>query len=92
MLAVARGERSEKPRDAESLGFSTRLWGLVQRCWSESSLDRPTARELHDYLSRASLTWVPPLVYPASIDACSTADSDSSGSLRMSLVTPVAEV
>ena len=81
---MARDERPEKPRESESLGFSNGLWELVQWCWSESSSDRPTARELHDYLSRASLTWVPPRVYPASIDAYSTADSDSSGSLWMS--------
>ena len=81
VIAVTRGERPEKPRDAESLGFSNGLWELVQWCWSESSSDRPTARELHDYLSRASLTWVPPRVYPTSTDACRTVDSDSSDSL-----------
>ena len=91
-FAVVRGERPEKPRDAESLGFSNGLWELVQRCWSESNSDRPTARELHDYLSRASLTWVPPRVYPASIDSCSTADLDSLGSSLTSLVTSMTEV
>jgi hypothetical protein len=87
VLAVARGERPEKPRDAGSLGFSDRLWELVQWCWSESSPARPTALELHDYLSYVSPTWVPPPVYPTSIDAYSTTDSDSSSSLWMSLVT-----
>lgn len=81
VLAVVRGERPEKPRDAEALGFSNRLWELVQWCWNESSSARPTARHLYDYLSRASPAWVPPPVYPASVDVCSIPDSDSSGSL-----------
>ena len=41
VIAVARGERPGEPRDAESLGFSNRLWELVRRCWSESSSARP---------------------------------------------------
>ncbi|KAF9647138.1 kinase-like protein [Thelephora ganbajun] len=80
--AVLRGERPEKPPNAESLGFSGELWGLVQSCWSESSSMRPTARELFDCIFPASLTWDPPLVYPAVVaDASSVTDSDSSGSL-----------
>ena len=76
--AVLRGDRPEKPRDAESLGFSSELWELVQLCWSESSSARPTAKQLWDYLSLASLTWVPPQVYPANgTDAPDTADTDS---------------
>ena len=80
MPAVLRGERPESPFDAESLGFSEELWGLVQLCWAESSSTRPTAQQLFDYLLPASLTWAPPLVYPV-IDVFSTTDSDSSSSL-----------
>ena len=84
--AVLRGERPEKPLDAESLGFSHALWGLVQLCWSESSSTRPTARLLLDQLASASLTWVPAPEYPASwADASGTTDSDSSDSLVASL-------
>ena len=75
---VLGGLRPEKPVDAESLGFSEFLWGLVQSCWSESSSARPTSQQLLDYLSPASLNWVPPTVYPVEVtDDISTADPDS---------------
>ena len=84
--AVLRGERPKKPLGAESLGFSSELWGLVELCWSESILARPTARRLLDYFYTASFTWVPSPVYPASeVSAFCAADSDSSGSLGASL-------
>ena len=63
-VAVLRGERPEKPLNAESLGFSDVLWRLLQLCWSESRSTRPTAQQLFDYLSLAALAWVPPPVYP----------------------------
>ena len=83
-FAILRGERPEKPFDAESLGFSSALWGLVESCWNGSSSARPTARQLLDYFSSASLTWVPPLVYPAiKIDTFNIPRSDSSDSLEL---------
>jgi len=72
VFAIAKGERPEKPADAESLGFSETLWGLVQLCWSESVSDRPTAQQLFDCLSLDSLAWVPPLVYPITVVDTST--------------------
>ena len=57
--AVLRGERPERPLNAESLGFSCELWGLVQLCWAEASSTRPTAQRLFDHLSSASHTWAP---------------------------------
>jgi len=78
VLAIVRGERPGKPLDAGSLGFSNALWELVQSCWRELSSARPTTRLLLDYLSHASLTWVPPPVYPSvGVDV----DSDSFDSL-----------
>jgi len=92
-LAVLRGERPERPVDAESLGLSDTLWELVQSCWSESSSTRPTAQQLLDYLSHASRTWVPPPVYPAVVvDTFSVTYSDSSDSLRASPEMPVHDV
>jgi len=80
--AILRGQRPEKPLDAESLGLSCDLWGLVQSCWSELSSTRPTAQRLFDHLSPVSLAWAPPPVYPANgVDAEGITDSDSSGSL-----------
>ena len=84
MAAVLRGKRPEKPLDAESLGFSDKLWGLARLCWSELSSDRPTALQLLDDLSSASLDWVPPPVYPIRATGASSAtDSGSSGSSLM---------
>jgi len=83
--AILRGERPEKPLDAESLGFSYTLWELVQLCWGESISARPTARQLLDYLTPASLDWVPPTVYPTlRIKTSDITDSDSYGSSRIS--------
>ena len=80
--AVLRGERPERPLDAEALGFSDELWRLVQLCWDESSATRPTAQQLLNCLLLASPTWVPPLVYPADgVDLTDITDSDSSSSL-----------
>ena len=86
VVAILKGKRPEKPLDAESLGLSDTLWGLVRLCWSKSSSTRPTARRLFDHLSAASLTWVPPPVYPSETNDFGSTDSDSSsGSFRMSL-------
>lgn len=75
--AIMRGERPRKPLDAETLGFSRTLWKFVQSCWSESSLTRPTAQQLSDFLFSASLTWVPSPVYPAVVtDAPDATDTD----------------
>ena len=90
VVAVLRGQRPERPLDAESLGFSDTLWGLVQLCWSESSSDRPSAVQLLDHLSTISPAWVPPLVYPVrATDDSSNTESDSSSSSQMSQTNPV---
>lgn len=49
------------PQNALALNFTATLWGLLQSCWNEKSSERPTARQLFDYLRPASLAWVPPL-------------------------------
>ena len=74
--AIMRGERPRKPLDAESLGFSETLWDLVRLCWSETSSTRPTAQRLLDYFSSASLSWAPPLVYPATVTDNPSTDMD----------------
>ena len=86
VVAILKGERPGKPLDAESLGFSSSLWRLVQLCWSEMDSTRPTARQLFDCICPASLIWVAPQVYPTiGIDTPSITDSYSSGSSEMSL-------
>ena len=84
--AILRGERPEKPSQAESLGFSDTLWGLVQLCWSEMSSTRPTAQELLDHLSFASPKWIPPTVYPVIVtDSSRIFGLTSSGSFSTSI-------
>ena len=92
--AILRGERPGKPLDAESLGFSHELWGLVQLCWDESTSSRPTAQQLLDYLYPASLIpWVPPSTYPAiDINPDDITESESSGSFGMHISSLVHEV
>ena len=91
--AILKGERPERPLDAESLGFSDALWELVESCWSESMSARPTAQRLFDCLSPASLAWIPPPVYPvASGDIEDTTSSGSSGSLGKPLASSVSEL
>ena len=91
--AILKGERPTRPLDAEFLGFSDTLWELVELCWSESMSTRPTAQRLFDYLSPASIAWVPPSVYPiARGDVEDTTSSGSSGSLGKSLAGSVCEV
>ena len=77
--AVLRGERPERPLDAEAPGFSDKLWRLVELCWDVSTSARPTAQRLFDHLSSASLKWALPPVHSANgLDAT---DSDPSSSL-----------
>ena len=76
--AVLEGERPEKPREAESLGFSYQLWELVQSCWSESGPARPTAQQVFDHLSSASPSWTPRLPeHPVRIDVGEVSDPSS---------------
>ena len=64
VAAVQKGVHPRKPDNAESLGFSDTLWGLIRTCWSESPSARPTAQQLLRYLEGASHDWMPPLGYP----------------------------
>ena len=75
IAAVLEGERPEKPREAESLGFSCQLWELVQLCWSESGPARPTAQQVFDLLSSASPSWAPrPPEHPTRTDVGEVSD------------------
>lgn len=88
---VIDSERPEIPLNAESLGFSDILLGLVQSCWSESTSARPTAVQLFDGLSTAALTWNPPLVYPIEVNPGNSTGVDSSSSSGMSLMKLICE-
>ncbi|KAF9780033.1 kinase-like domain-containing protein [Thelephora terrestris] len=84
IAVVIDGQRPERPPNAESLGFSDAIWGLLQLCWSESSSTRPTAEQLFDELSSAADTWVPPSVYPVeAVTNNDIASADSTGLSRI---------
>ena len=68
VIAIQNGERPRKPLNAESLGFSDRLWRLVVRCWDESPSVRPSAKVLLRCLRDAPPARVPPPEYPISDD------------------------
>ena len=76
-MAVLNGEHPKKPLNAESLGFSDRLWKLVVQCWDVSPSVRPTAQDLLRHLRDAPPTWAPPLEYPIADDPDEVAGPDS---------------
>ena len=57
MHAILKGDRPRKPEEAEGLGFTTRLWEVVQRCWSVNVRKRPDAREMLFELNFAAKPW-----------------------------------
>jgi len=90
--AILRGARPGKPENALSLGFTDTLWGLLESCWNESAMVRPTARRLLDYLRPASSTWVPPKLCPTAEGVASTLSSDIFGGSGASLPGSVCRV
>jgi hypothetical protein len=77
------------PLNASSLGFTDSLWELLQLCWSESALARPTAQQLCNYLRPASATWVqPPTACPTTEGKVVDTDASSSDLFAGSGVSP----
>ena len=82
--AILRGERPGIPLNALSLGFTDALWELLQSCWDESVVVRPTAQQLVDHLRPAYHAWVPPRPSPAAGEVVNT---PSSGTFAISMGT-----
>ena len=59
-FAVLKGERRGKLPNASCLGFTEAQWGLLQPHCGEPVSERPTARQLLNYLRPTSLDRVPP--------------------------------
>ena len=74
VIAILNGEHPRKPLNAESLGFSDRLWRLVVQCWDESPSVRPTTQDLFRYLRDAPPAWAHSLEYPIPDDPDGEAD------------------
>jgi len=55
---VFEGERPSRPGDPEKLGFTDRVWEILQGCWEENPLARPTIDVVSDCLKQAVETWV----------------------------------
>ena len=55
---VLENERPPRPRESEKLGFSDKVWGVLQRCWEKKPSARPTTEEVSNCLKRAAETWV----------------------------------
>ena len=43
---ISRGERPERPQDAESIGLTAQVWRLFERCWDQCPARRPTMGEV----------------------------------------------
>ena len=39
---IFRGKRPEFPQNAEDVGLTVEMWGLIQRCWHPDPAERPT--------------------------------------------------
>jgi hypothetical protein len=52
------GERPQRPRDSEKLGFSDQVWEVLQKCWEKTPTARPPIDVVSACLKRAAETWV----------------------------------
>jgi len=43
---ISKGERPELPQNAEDMGFTTQMRALLQRCWDQNPMERPTIDEV----------------------------------------------
>ena len=54
---IMKGTRPRKPEDAASLGFTDKLWKIVERCWLADKSARPTLPAVLFCLREAALSW-----------------------------------
>ena len=57
MAKIMRGGRPVKPENSTSLGFTSGLWEIVERCWSADADARPTLEAVLSCLSEAASSW-----------------------------------
>lgn len=53
--ALLQGKRPGQPNDAAGLGFTSDLWGVLEKFWEENRTKRPTVVEILSYLNDAML-------------------------------------
>lgn len=54
---VLEGERPQRPRDSEKLGFTDRVWEVLQGCWEKEPSARPSIDNVAACLKHAAETW-----------------------------------
>ena len=57
---VLQGDRPEKPEGMERTWFTADVWGLLERCWSPESQNRPSIEDVLQNLEEASRSWSAP--------------------------------
>jgi hypothetical protein len=57
MLKVTNGVRPERPTDAEVLGLTDAVWGLMEACWNQQWNERPAVSIVLSRLNEASRYW-----------------------------------
>lgn len=55
---VLEDERPQRPRDSEKLGFTDKVWEVLQKCWEKNPSGRPSIDVVSAYLKQAAETWV----------------------------------
>jgi len=43
---ISEGIRPERPQDAQDVGLTPKMWGLLEGCWSQDPARRPTIEEV----------------------------------------------
>jgi hypothetical protein len=54
---IMEGVRPKKPEEAKRLGFSNKLWKMVELCWQEDRNARPVVEEILSALNEATPFW-----------------------------------
>jgi hypothetical protein len=76
---VSFGVRPEKPANAETIGISDSLWGLMQKCWEGDRTRRPRIQEAVTGVGDAAASWhtdMPPSGTEHQEDSNAEEDSD----------------
>ncbi|KAF9781132.1 kinase-like domain-containing protein [Thelephora terrestris] len=50
-------ERPRRPRDSEKLGFTDKVWEVLQKCWEKKPSARPSVDIVSSCLKQAADTW-----------------------------------
>ena len=46
VLRISRGDRPAKPGNAEVVGLTAEMWGVLESCWQRYPEERPTAQQV----------------------------------------------